>query len=140
MKERSDQATMKDLQEEVQKGLTKDDRGVKAKNKKRSVNSIDKWEASEIWKEIIVEGEERSTDMMEAVHLLHIPNTTPTETKEPEPPPGYRRMRYEPKNGGRVFKELLNLSTQLFEKVAAKGKNLASMTTPLQFVQMTKEK
>ena len=131
MKERSDQATMKDLQEEVQKGLTKDDRGVKVKNKKRSVNSIDKWEASEIWNEIIVEGEERVTDMMEAVHLLHIPNTTPTETKEPEPPPGYKRMRYEPKNCGRVFKELLNLSTQLFEKVAAKGKNLASMTTPL---------
>ena len=35
MKERSDQATMKDLQEEVQKGLTKDDRGVKVKNQKR---------------------------------------------------------------------------------------------------------
>jgi hypothetical protein len=125
MKERSDQATLKDLQEEVQKGLTKDDRGVKAKNQKRSVNSIDKWEASGIWNEIIEEGEERATDMVEAVHLLHIPNTTPVEAKEPEPPPGFRRVRYDPKHGGRVFKELLNLSTQLFGKVATKGRNFA---------------
>ena len=79
MKERPDQATLKDLQEEVQKGLTKDDRGVKAKNKKRSVNSIEKWEVSDIWSEIIAEGEERSTDMMEAIHILHIPNTTPID-------------------------------------------------------------
>ena len=87
VKERSDQASLKDLQEEVQKGITKDDRGVKAKNQKRSVNSIDKWEASDIWNEIVAEGEDRITDMMEAIHLLHIPNTIPVEPKEPEPPP-----------------------------------------------------
>ena len=69
-------------------GVAKDDRGIKVKTQKRSVNSIDKWQASEIWNEIVVEGEERITDMMEAIHLLHIPNTTPTEAKEPEPPPG----------------------------------------------------
>ena len=76
----------------MQKGITKDDRGIKAKNQKRSVNSIDKWQASEIWNEIVAEGEDRITDMMESIHLIHIPNTTPMESKEPEPPPGYRRL------------------------------------------------
>ena len=64
--------------------------------------------------------------MMEAIRILHIPNTTPIEVKEPEPPPGYMRMRYEPnimqsETGREIFKRLLSLSTQLFEKVSKKG-------------------
>ena len=131
MRKRTDQATLKDLQEEVKKGITRDDRGIKTKNSKRSVASIDKWESSSLWTEIVQEGDDRIADTVEAVRLLHIPDTPPAESKEPEPPPGFRRVRYDPKQGGKVFKELLSLSTQLFEKVASKGKNLSSMTTPI---------
>ena len=49
--------------------------------------------------------------------------------KDPEPPPGYKRVKFEAKTGGRIFKLLLNLSTQLFEQVSKFGKNLSSMTS-----------
>merc|ERR1712236_88888 len=73
-----------------------------------------KWENSGLWKEIVEEGNVASTKMSEAVKILHIPHTTPMGLKDPEPPPGFKRMKYEPKNGGRVFQLLLNLSTQVF--------------------------
>ena len=53
MKEAGSNATLKELQKEVQNSVARDDRGVKSKNPKRSVNSIDKWEASSIWSEIV---------------------------------------------------------------------------------------
>merc|ERR1711940_121578 len=56
-KKKIDQATLKDLQEKIQRELTRDDRGVKTKNRKRSVNSVEKWKDSEIWNEIVAERE-----------------------------------------------------------------------------------
>ena len=82
-----------------------------------------------MWKEIVEEGNVASTKITEAVRLLHIPHTTPMGLKDPEPPPGYKRVKFEAKTGGRIFKLLLNLSTQLFEQVSKFGKNLSSMTS-----------
>ena len=53
MKEAGSKATLKELQKEILNSIAKGDRGVKSKNPKRSVNNIDKWEASSIWSEIV---------------------------------------------------------------------------------------
>ena len=45
------------------------------------------------------------------------------------PPPGFKRVKYEPRTGGRIFQLLLNLPTQVFEQVSKFGKNFASMTS-----------
>ena len=83
-----DLASLKDMQKEVKKQTSIDDRGLKAKNPKRAVASIEKWETSGLWEEILEEGVEKSKCAMEAVPLLHVPNTDPEGRKEPEPPPG----------------------------------------------------
>ena len=82
-----------------------------------------------MWQEIVEEGNEASKDVIEAIRLLHIPHTTPMGLREPEPPPGYKRVKFEAKTGGRIFKFLLNFSTQLFQQVSKFGKNLSSMTS-----------
>ena len=120
---------MEDLRKEVKKGISADTRGLRKRNSKRAVASVEKWEISGMWKEIVEEGNVASTKITEAVRLLHIPHTTPMGLKDPEPPPGYKRVKFEAKTGGRIFQLLLNLSTQLFEQVSKFGKNLSSMTS-----------
>ena len=68
---------------------------------------------------------------MEVVRLLHVPDTAPAGRKDPEPPPGFKRVKFEPKTGGSIFQKLLDFSTQLFKKIQARGKNLSSMTTEI---------
>ena len=117
------------MKEKIKEAIEIDSRGLKKKNPKRAVASIEKWESSGIWDEIVQEGNEAAKGVSEAVRLLHVPNTTPVGMKDPEPPPGYKRIKYEAKTGGNMFKKLLNISTQLFQKIEEKGKNLSSMTT-----------
>jgi hypothetical protein len=52
-KKKVDLASLKDMQEEVKKQTSIDDRGLKAKNPKRAVASIEKWETSNMWQEIV---------------------------------------------------------------------------------------
>ena len=66
---------------------------------------------------------------METVRILHIPHTNPIGLKDPEPPPGFRRAKFDAKAGGRLFYLLLNFSTQLFQEVSKYGKNLSTMTS-----------
>ena len=122
-------ASLKEMKEKIQEAIGADARGLKKKNPKRAVASIEKWENSGIWEEIVREGNEASKDVIEAVRLLHVPNTTPVGMKDPEPPPGFKRLKYEAKTGGKMFRKLLNISTQLFQKIERNGKNLSSMTT-----------
>ena len=70
-----------------------DERGIKKKNNRKSVCSIEKWKDSGLWNEIVAEGEERRKNDMENVRLLHIPNTTPTGPKDPEPPPRFKSKK-----------------------------------------------
>ena len=114
-------ASLEDLRREVKKATSTDTRGLRKKNPKRAVASVEKWQTSGIWQEIVEEGNEASRDVIEAIRLLHIPHTTPMGLRDPEPPPGYRRVRFEAKTGGRIFRLLLNYSTQLFQKVSRFG-------------------
>ena len=122
-------ASLEDLRKEVKRATSEDPRGLRKKNPKRAVASVEKWQTSGMWQEIVEEGNEASRDIIEAVRLLHIPHTTPMGLRDPEPPPGYKRMKFEAKTGGRIFNLLLNLSTQLFKQVSKFGKNLSSMTS-----------
>ena len=126
---KEDLASLEDLRKEVKKATNTDTRGLRKKNPKRAVASVEKWQTSGIWQEIVEEGDEASRDVIEAIRLLHIPHTTPVGLRDPEPPPGYRRARFEAKTGGRIFRLLLSYSTQLFQQVSRFGKNLSSMTS-----------
>ena len=68
----------------------------------RAVASVERWQASGMWKEIVEEGNEVSQEVIEGVTLLHIPHTTPMGLKNPEPPP--RRAKPETKIRGRMLK------------------------------------
>jgi hypothetical protein len=126
-----DLAGLKEMQKKVKDLTSIDDRGLKKKNPKRAVASVEKWETSNMWREIVDEGIEKSKHAVEAIRMLHVPDTTPVGRKDPEPPPGFRRVKFEPKTGGSIFHKLLSISTQLFEKIQDKGKNLSSMTTEI---------
>ena len=110
---RENLASLEDLRKEVKKATSKDTRGLKKKNPRRAVASVEKWQTSGMWKEIVEEGNEASKAIIESVRLIHIPHTTPMGLKSPEPPPEHRRVKFEAKTGGRIFNMLLNFSTQL---------------------------
>ena len=125
-----DLAGLKDMQKKVRDLTSIDDRGP-TKNPKTATASVEKWKVSNMWQEIVDEGIEKSKHAVELVRMLHIPDTTPVGRKDPEPPPGFKRVKFEPKTGGSNFQKLLDISTQLFEKIQARGKNLSSMTTEI---------
>ena len=82
------------------------------------------------------EGDLRASEMTESVNLLPVPNTEAITTKDPEPSPGFKKVKYKPKSlnsqcAQEIYNSLLSLSTDLFEKVVKRGKNIASMTTPM---------
>ena len=101
-----DLASLKDIQKEVKDQISIDDRGLKKKNPKRAVASVEKWATSNMWQEIVDEGMEKSKHAVEIVRLLHIPDTAPAGRKDPEPPPGYTRVKFEPKTGGSKGRKL----------------------------------
>ena len=113
------------MQKKVKDLTSVDDRGLKKKNPKRAVASVEKWEISNMWREIVDEGIEKSKHAVEVVRMLHVPDTTPVGRKDPEPPPGFMRVKFEPKTGGSIFHKLLSISTQLFVKIQDKVKNLS---------------
>ena len=92
-----------------------------------------------MWQEIVEEGDLKSKKSMEAVNIIHVPYTAPIGPKDPEPPPGYIRRKFEPKEGGPIFSKLLEILTKLFEKVSKAGRNLSSMTTKVTIVGDEKE-
>ena len=87
-----DLASLKDMQKEVKDQTSIDDRGLKRKNPKRAVASVEKWTASNMWQEIVDEGMEKNKNAVEVVRLLHVPDTAPAGRKDPEPPPGFKRV------------------------------------------------
>ena len=51
-------ASLKEMKKKIQEAIEIDSRGLKKKNPKRAVASIEKWESSGIWDEIVQEGNE----------------------------------------------------------------------------------
>ena len=80
-----DLASLKDMQKEVKDQTSIDDRGLKKKNPKRAVASVEKWATSNMWQEIVDEGMEKSKNSMEVVRLLHIPDTAPAGRRSRTP-------------------------------------------------------
>ena len=54
--------------------MEKDERGIKKTNPKRAMESLEKWENSGMWKQIIQEGNEASDRLADTIHLLHVPH------------------------------------------------------------------
>ena len=69
-----------------------DERGIKLKNKRKSIYYVQKWENNNFWAEIVEEGDIKSKGNMEAVNLIHVPDTVPIGQKDPEQPPGYESL------------------------------------------------
>ena len=69
----------------IKESLEKDERGIKKRNPKRAVESLEKWENSGMWKQIIQEGNEASDRLADTIHLLHIPHAPTSLQSEAQP-------------------------------------------------------
>ena len=127
-------ATLKETQALIGNEMSKDERGIKEKNPRKSVCTIEKWLDTGRWEEIVKEGEDASAVNSEKVRLIHVPNSISAQLPEPEPPPGFHRRTFEAKTGGPIYSKLLDMSTMAFTEVSKYGRNMSSMTTPLQFL------
>ena len=53
-------------------------------------------------------------------------------TVHPSPPPAvFVKRTYGPREGGKIFEELLKTSTKIFDLVSKAGRNIASMATSM---------
>ena len=107
----------------IRQTMEKDTRGIKKKNPRRRVDSLEKWENSGMWEKIIKEGEEVSKRLTESVRLLHVPHVPTLKDTDPPPPPGYLRKTFDARGGNRVYKVLLACSTQLHKMVKKIDRN-----------------
>ena len=73
----------------IENTMDKDPRGIQARNK--HIHSLEKWNDTGMWEEIIKKGEEASEKITESVRLLHIPDRPTPNEVDPTPPPGYWR-------------------------------------------------
>ena len=110
---------MKNLQNIITERLKEDERNVKADNNKRSTLSEQKW-TSDIWKELLQEGEGDLIEQAESVNLIHIPEAT--VESDSKPPEGYKFKDFGPSKGGAIFNELLSTATTAYKMTASRGK------------------
>ena len=74
-----DVASVEEARRFIKTNMEKDERGIKKRNPRRAVESLENWETSGMWKQTIQEGNEASGRLAEAILLLHVAHTpTPT--------------------------------------------------------------
>ena len=59
----------------IKTNMEKDEGGIKKRNPRRSVESLEKLETSGMWKQILQEGNKASDRLTEAIRLFHVPHT-----------------------------------------------------------------
>ena len=87
------EASLKNLQNIITERLKEDERNIKGDNIKRSTLSEQKW-TSDIWKELLEEGESDLVEQAESVNLIHVPEAT--VESESKPPEGYKIKEFGP--------------------------------------------
>ena len=127
--------SIEEAKKHIKASMEKDKRGIKKRNLKRAVDSLEKWETSGMWKQIIQEGNEASDRLADTIHLLHVPHAPTSLQSETQPPPGFKRRIYDARGGSHIYKTLLGVSTQLHTMVKRFGRNLSSMTTEITILQ-----
>ena len=127
--------SIEEAKKHIKASMEKDERGIKKRNLKRAVESLEKWETSGMWKQIIQEGNEASDRLADTIHLLHVPHAPTSLQSEAQPPRGFKRRIYDARGGSHIYKTLLGVSTQLHTMVKRFGRNLSSMTTEITILQ-----
>ena len=102
-------ASLAETQTLIKEKTSKDDRGIKLRNPRKSIFSEEKCGDNGCWKEILEEGKKTVLNTTEEVRLLQIPNTRNQSLPEPKPPKGMIKRVFDIKTGGKVFNELLKL-------------------------------
>ena len=92
-------ASVEEAQKLIRESTERDERGIRKRNPKRMACSVEKWETSGIWKQIIQEGNEASDRLADTIHLLHIPHA-PTSLQAEVPPPRVSREWSMTREGG----------------------------------------
>ena len=127
----SKKISLEDAQEILKETLEADERNIKSRNPKKNVFSQQKWENTGRWEQILQEGAVRHENYEEQVRMLYTPDTEPAGNIETELPAGMVRVTYGPKEGGVMFRELINTATRAFQKLESAGRNMSSMITPI---------
>ena len=83
--------SIEEAKKHIKASMKKDERGIKKRNLKRAVESLEKWETSGMWKQIIQEGNEASDRLADTIHLLHVPHAPTSLQSEAQPPRGFKR-------------------------------------------------
>ena len=87
-------ASLAETQNLIKEKTSKDDKGIKHRNPRKSIFSEEKWGNNGRWKEIIEEGEKTVLNTTEEVRLIHIPNSKNQCLTESKPPPGRRKKEF----------------------------------------------
>ena len=94
-------ASLAETQNLIKEKTSKDDRGIKHRNPRKSIFSEEKWGENCRWKEIIEEGEKTVLNTTEEVRLIHIPNSKNQCLPESKPPTGMKKKVFDIKTGGK---------------------------------------
>ena len=97
---------LKWLQGFLRKELSKDGRGIKEDNPKKSIFSARKWSDTARWEEILQEGKERA-DFVDSVRIIHEPNL-PNKLVFENVGKGLSKLTVGPANGGQLFSKLIS--------------------------------